>query len=342
MKLPIPSLFKRRWFQFVFVVILLLGGYWYWQNRQAAKNGLETYTVASQNLQKTVTASGKITATKQVTLRFQTIGQLSWVGVKKGDRVEQWQSIAAINQTQLEKSLKQELLDYMNERWDFETTQRDTYKDLALTDVIARAKDKSQFDLDRSVLDVEIADIAKKYATLVTPIAGIVTKSSDEFPGINVSLTGTTYEVTDPESLRFTAEVEETDIGLIREGLPASITLDAFPDEPLTSQVGTIEFTATETTSGNTAYNVYFPLSIDALYRLDMNGDVTIIVEEREDTLVVPIEAVKLVDDKPTVTVLKADKQEPVTITTGLETDDFYEVTGGLTQGDVLVLPKAK
>lgn len=342
MKLKIPSLFKKRWVQFLLILVVLLGGYFYWQSRQAAKNGLQTYAVSRQNLQKTVTASGKITAKNQVTLRFQTTGKLSWVGVKQGDRVEAWQAIAAINQTQLEKTLKQELLDYMNERWDFETTQRDTYKDLALTDVIARAKDKSQFDLDRSVLDVEIADIAKKYATLSTPIAGIVTKATDEFPGVNVSLTATSYEITDPESLRFTAEVEETDIGLISEGLPATITLDAFPDQPLTSQIGTIEFTATETTSGNTAYNVYFPLSIDALYRLDMNGDVTIVVEEKPNILVIPIEAVKLVDDKPTVTVLKADKQEPVTITTGLETDDYYEVTDGLTQGDVLILPKVK
>src|SRR3989344_3468690 len=100
MKLKVPTLLKKRWFQVVLIVILLVAGYWYWQQRQAAKNGRETYTVTRQNLQKTVTASGKITAENQVTLRLQTTGQLSWAGVKKGDRAEKRQAVASLKQTQ--------------------------------------------------------------------------------------------------------------------------------------------------------------------------------------------------------------------------------------------------
>ena len=339
MKLTIPGLFKRRWFQLTVVLLLILGAFFYWQFLQNKKNGLETYQVDRRDLEKFVSASGKITAEKQVTLRFQTTGRLEWVGVKKGDRVEQWQAIATLNQIELEKRLKKELLDYMNTRWDFDETQNITYKDLVLTEAIRIAKEKSQFDLDLSVLDVELADLAKKYAVLITPIAGIVTSATDEQPGINVSVLNTTYEITDPESLRFTAEVEELDIGLIEEGMKAIVNLDAFPDDFLESSVGPIEFTSTETTGGSTAYEIHFAIPVNEKYRLNMNGDVEISIEKRENALAVPVEAVKDTGTEKLVTLIMDNKQKEIPVEIGLETDDYYEITNGLKEGDVVLLP---
>ncbi|OGD63875.1 hypothetical protein A2160_01425 [Candidatus Beckwithbacteria bacterium RBG_13_42_9] len=338
MKFAIPSLFKKRWFQVTILIIIILSSFFIWQAKNKAKDGLKTYEVTTKSLEKVVSASGKITAKNQATLRFQTVGQLSWVGVKKGDTVKKWQAIASLNQVELQKELKQELLDYMNTRWDFETTNRDTYKDKVLTDVIQRVKDQSQFDLDRSVLDVEIADIAQKYAVLTSPIDGIVTEATDENPGINVSLTATYYKIVDPTSLRFTAEVEELDIGQVKEGMPTTITLDAFPDQSLTSEVASIEFSSIETTSGSTAYNVQFPLSQESLYRLDMSGDVKIVVQKKENVLTVPVTAVESSGEQKYVTVLKNNKQQKVAIKTGMETDDDYEVLEGLSTGDKVIL----
>lgn len=355
MKLTIPSILKKRWFQFLLIIILVLGGYFYWQRQQKLKNDLETYEIDCKDLKQIVTASGKITAEKQVTLRFQTTGRLEWVGVKKGDRVKKWQAIASINQKELEKKLKQELLDYMNKRWDYDETMDVTYKDQVLTEAIRIAKEKAQFDLDRVVLDVEIADLAKKYSVLVTPISGVVTKATDEHPGINVSLLNTKYEITDPYSLRFTAEVEELDIDLIKNGLLATINLDAFPDKSLSSQAETIEFTAIETVGGSTAYNVQFPLPPNHNYRLGMNGNVNIIITKKNNVLAIPVEAVSATEDKKEVTVLTKDVKgtppprwfaldtsgkEKREIKTGLETDNYYEVIEGLEKGEVILLPE--
>jgi len=85
--------------------------------------------------------------------------------------------------------LEQELLDYMNERWDHEKTTEEDYKDQALTEIIRIAKEKAQFDLDRTVLDVEIQNIALKYSTLISPIEGIVTKTDFPQAGVNVGIT---------------------------------------------------------------------------------------------------------------------------------------------------------
>ncbi|MFC1711976.1 biotin/lipoyl-binding protein, partial [Patescibacteria group bacterium] len=151
------------------------------------KSDFETKKASIKDISQTVSASGEIEAEEQVTLKFQTSGLLSWVGVKKGDKVDKWQVVASLDRKELEKKLKQELLDYMNERWDFEQINIDDYRDAALTETIRRVKDKSQFDLDRIVLDVEIADIALKYANLVTPIAGIVTDIESPYAGVNIT-----------------------------------------------------------------------------------------------------------------------------------------------------------
>jgi len=115
-------------------------------------------------------------------------------------------------------TLKQKLLDYMNERWDFEQTTLDDYQDAALTETIRRTKEKSQFDLNRVVLDVEIADIALKYATIFAPIPGIVTKAGSPFPGVNVTPVSAEYIISNPDALVFSAKVDEVDIGKIRQG----------------------------------------------------------------------------------------------------------------------------
>ena len=345
-KFVIPGFFKKRWFQFILIIILILGGFFYWQHRQKLKDGIKTYQVARQDLEQVVTASGTITAKDQVTLTFQTIGRLEWVGVKKGDYVQQWQAIASLNQVELEKRMKKKLLDYMDARWDVEQADDDydirgrQLDIVSLTDEEKRIYEQYRFAMDKTILDVEIADLAKKYAYLVTPIEGVVIEATNEHAGVNVYPTTTKYIIADPNSLRFTAEVEELDIGLISASLPAAITLDAFPDNDISSQTSSIEFTAVEMVGGSTAYNVHFPLNYSNDYRLDMNGSVDIVITRKNNVLAVPIEAVTETEEGKEVTVKKGDKQEKVMITTGLEAEDYYEITQGLSEGEMIVLPQ--
>lgn len=335
----------RYWVWITILLVVSAGGYWYWQSTQQKKNGIKTIVASIRDIRKTVSASGKITAEKQVTLRFQTAGSLSWVGVKKGDRVKKWQAIASLNQQQLEKQFKQEMLDYMTSRWDFEQ-QSDDYnirgrriEDAGLTAEKKRIFQKTQFTLDRSVLDVEIVDLAKRYAVLVTPIDGIVIKATDEYAGINISPAITEYTIADPDSLRFSADVEELDIGTINASKAATITLDAFPEEEISSRVSSIEFTAVETISGATAYTVHFPLVPDPRLLLDMNGEAEIFVEEKNEVLTLPVEAVETTKTGKQVTRLTPEKkQEKVEVTTGLESDEYIEITSGLVSGDTIIL----
>lgn len=338
--------FIRKKKIFLFIILILVGGIFAGRKLTTQKTPqYETAEVRKKDLALTVSASGEIKSDEEANLRFQTSGQLAWVGVKKWDKVKKWQAIAALDKEALEKTLKQELIDYMNERWDFEEVTRDTYKNLPLTDTIKRAKEAGQFDMDRTILDVEIADIALKYATLISPIDGIVTTVGAPFPGTNITPATAEFVISNPEKLVFSANVDEADIGKIKKGQGAEIILDAYPDEEITSHVEQVEFTATSTSGGGTAFIVKFklpPSTPNEKFKLGMNGDVEILVEEKEAVLAVPLEALKKKKDKIIVEILEENKVKEVEVETGLETETEVEITKGLEKGQKVVTGKKK
>ena len=139
----------------------------------------KTVTVKQGDLTQTLELSGHLQAEENLTLRFQTSGLLTWVAVKEGDWVRRGQALATLDRRALEKTLKKELNDYSKERADFEQDQDDhklVREGLVIDYEIRRILDKAQWDLENSVIDVELADLSHRLAVLSSPIAGIVTK----------------------------------------------------------------------------------------------------------------------------------------------------------------------
>lgn len=300
----------------------------------------ELAKVTREDLKLTVSASGKIKSKEEATLKFQTSGNLVWVGVKKGDKVTKGQAIASLDKNELEKKLKQELLDYTNERWDYDQVKKDTYKDQVLTDTIKRIQEKGGFDMERTVLDVEIADIALKYATLITPIDGIITEIESPYSGVNILYTSR-FVVSNPDKLIFAADIDEADIGKIKIGQKAEITLDAYPEEKIEGLVDQIDFTAVTTSGGSTAYRVEFLLpknTEDQKFKIGMNGDAEVIITEKNNVKVIPVEAVKEKDDQKLVQILENQKPKELVITTGLESDSKVEILDGLKENQKVVV----
>ena len=337
----ISFIWQRKIFLASLIFLFLLGffGFRFFAAKKQPK--IQTTTVKRKDIGLVISASGEIKSEEEATLRFQTSGQLAWVGVKKGDKVKKWQAVASINIKELEKTLHQELLDYMNERWDYEQTNLDTYKDAALSETIRRAKEKAQFDLDRTVLDVEIADIALKYSTLVSPIDGIVTEITCPYPGINVYFVSDKIVITSPEKLYFSASIDEIDIAKIKTGQQASLLLDAYPDEQISTSVHEVDFTATTTSGGGTAFNIKFllpPNTENEKFKLGMNGDVEVFVEERKDVLSVPVTVVSEGEENGTyVWVLKDNTPVVKPVTTGISDDINIEIVNGLGEGELII-----
>jgi RND family efflux transporter MFP subunit len=299
---------------------------------------IETVRVAKKTIIKTVEASGKIKAEKEVNLKFQTSGKLAWVGVKEGDTVKKWQAIASLDKQELRKKLKKELNDYMNERWSFDQ-DHDDYP-VVLTDEVKRILEKAQFDLNNTIIDVEIADLTLKLATIVTPIEGIVTHIDIPIAGTNITPATATFTVADPEELIFGVDVDEIDIGTIKLGQRAQIFLDSYPEEKFEGEVKKVSFVAKTTRGGGTAFEVEINLPLNTpeqKFKLGMNGDITIEIEKRENALVIPSEAIMKRQKKFYVFAIKDEITARREVRIGLETETETEILEGITEGEKVV-----
>lgn len=321
------------------------GGVAYTKSKQAAKTAasVETTVVKRAMFTKTVTSSGKTKSSKSAELKFQTSGKLTWVGVKEGDRVEANQAIAKLDAREVQKNLENELRDYSKQRHDFEEMWRVTYKgtkdpQTALTDTVKRILEKNQWDLEKAVLDVEIKHLSVEYATLMTPIAGIVTRVDTPVAGINITPATAVFEVVDPDAVVFEASVDEVDIAHIAAGSRATIALDSYPDTPFDGAVTKIAFAAKTSSGGATVFPVEVSIATSSAVRIGMNGDVTIEAERQADVLVVPSEAVR--EDEKGSYVYKKDgktfKKVPVGL--GTQSDGEVVIRSGVHEGDEVVV----
>jgi len=308
---------------------------------------LKTETVAKDSIKQTVTASGEITAEKKADLQFQASGKVAWVGVNKGDKVKKGQALASLDSREYKKTLEEKLLDYSKIRWDFEQL-RDDY-DIGsrkldelgtLTDKEKRILEKSQFDLNKSVLGVELTNIALQNATLISPIDGEVTNIGDLIAGENSNAMTNPANITivDFGSLIFQARVEEVDLAEIKPGQKAVVTLDAYPNEEFEGEVLRVNRVAQKNIVGGTIIPVDIKLEANEKFIVGLNGDAQILIEEKLSTLVVPRGAVHREDDKYFIWVIRNGKPEKQIVTIGLQSAKITEITQGLQEDDKIVV----
>jgi len=333
--------FKNHWkFSLILIIIIALIGFWQYNRIQKNKPVLTFQKVERKNLIKTLEISGVVDAKERVKMRFLGGGKVTYVGAKEGDVVKKCQTIAAIDKASLKKSIEQDLNLYMKERWDWEQHGDDTRNNY-FEQSIVRLTDKNQWDLENTVLDVEIADIAIKNTNLYAPFEGILISSPTTVAGIQLLATDY-FEIINPKTLVFKAIVDELDIGLVDLGKIAQIELDAYEDETINSEVNYISFISGQASTG-TVFVVELPLNSEDVqkYRLGMNGDVEIKLEKKEDVLVIPLDATIERDEKIFVNVKTGkDTYEEREIEVDLETDDELEVIGGLNENDEILLPE--
>ncbi len=150
---------------------------------------------------------------------------------------------------------------------------------------------------NRAALDIRLQNLQE--ATVRAPVAGTVIEKDVALGQVIASGTGTfgggttILKMADLTKVRVRALVNETDIGKVKPGQTATVTVDAFPDRPF---VGTVEKIEPQATIQQSVTMFPVLISIDNLSRLlmpGMNGEVSIEVERRDNVLAVPNDAVR-------------------------------------------------
>lgn len=177
-------------------------------------------------------------------------------------------------------------------------------------------------------------------ALIRTPISGTVlqlTQQQGETIAAGLSAP-TLILVADLNRLQVDAFVDETDIGRVRLGQTAEITLDAYPDQKFKGRVAKIASGATMQQNVVT-YDVTIALENPGRFmKPDMTATVNIIVARHENVLAVPIDAVKQDKKGPTVTLMTAGQRgqsefKPASVKTGISDGDHTEILEGLKEG---------
>lgn len=337
--------FKKYWWLILIGIVIGIFIYRSSENKKQQEIKDKTYVVTRKDLVDSLSIAGQVDAGEKVTLRFQTSGLLTWVGVKEGDKVKKFQTIASLDKRELQNSMSTYLNNYNKARDDFEQTQDDNrdWETRGMTsearEAIKRTLSKEQMDLNNSVLALEARALALKFSSLYTPIEGLITKVDSPLAGQNITPSTATFEVINPKTLYFSALADQTEVTKFMEGTKGNITLDSFPEKELLGEVTSIGFVP-KTGETGTVYELKMTMGAEATeggkVRMGMTGDVEFVFEKLENVIAIPVAYLKTEDTKNVVTVIKDNKQEKRVVTMGAKIDGMVEITTGLQENEVL------
>jgi len=204
--------------------------------------------------------------------------------------------------------------------------------------IVKRILEQNQATLDKSVINVELANYAYQLASLVSPINGIIYHQDVSTPYINVT-PATSFIVIDPKTLVFRANVSENDIDFVDIGSAVSIQLDAMKNKSFSGTVTKIYPGKVTLPNGMHVYQV--DIQSDELIangKYDQAGSAIIKSNVKEDVILVPTwtilssEYIWVIDDNKVV--LKKVK-------TGKNHGENTEILEGLSVNDkIIVNPK--
>ncbi len=300
---------------------------------------VETMIINKADISQTVLASGKIKSKQQLKVSFLAGGKIVYVGAREGEFVKKWQTLASLDSRSVQKNIQDDLIDYMKQRNSFEDTT-ENYQNRtpaqALNEDMKRILQNNQYDLDKSVISVEMQSLAKEQSYISSPIDGIIIGSDITASGINAPA-GSGFTIADPDNIIFNIEVDEADIGKIRLGMPVKVMLESFPDDVLNLRVTNIDFSSHTSSNGSNVFDVEvaFPDNAGYIYKIGMSGDGEIILSERESVVTIPLSSIF---DQNHVYIKKNDTYIKRKLVLGIQSDTEREVISGLAQGDEVVL----
>ncbi|MEK3723379.1 HlyD family efflux transporter periplasmic adaptor subunit [Paenibacillus sp. FSL H8-0034] len=139
-------------------------------------------------------------------------------------------------------------------------------------------------------------------------------------------------------TLQLPVKVDELDLPKIKVGQKAEVKVDAIAGKVFTGEVTQVSTVGT-VTNGVTFYTAVVTLNNASELKYTMTATADILVEDKKDVLVVPIENVKTRNGKKTVSLKKTDGtiEAEHEVKIGANSSTLIEITDGLAAGDVLV-----
>lgn len=305
---------SKVWIAMTFVVIIAVAVWALSGGKEKEEINFKQEKVSLQTLQNSVTATGTIEAVTSVTVGTQVSGIVNKLYVDYNSQVKKGQVIAELDKTNLLSELNtakanmasaQSQLNYQSANMKrYQTLYQkglvsaDDYENALLTyrqakEEVATAKEQ-----------VQRAQTNLGYATITSPIDGtVISKSVEE--GQTVAASFNTPELftiaKDLTNMQVVADVDEADIGAVKEGDRVTFTVDAYPDDTFEGTVKQVRLQATTTNNVVTYEVVISAQNADLKLKPGLTANVTIYTQERTGVLAVANKALRFTPTKETV-----------------------------------------
>ncbi len=297
----------------ILVVLLVLAAiavgvkFFFFRDSAASEVGVPVSApVTKLTLSTVISATGTLEPVDQVEVGTQVSGDIAEIFVDFNSKVKKGQVIAELDKSKLQSTLNQAEIALHSAEIDYQYKANTYQRILALSQSnSASAVDLEQaeynmnaakYALERSQNDVAQAKLNLSYATIKSPIDGVVLKRAvDVGQTVAASMSTPTLFVIakDLKQMKVMADVDEADIGSVKKGQKVTFTVDAFQNETFTGKVQEVRLSPT-TTSNVVTYTVVINAKNPKLKLLPgMTATCTIVTKEVKNALTIPVKALK-------------------------------------------------
>lgn len=309
---------SKVWLVVAVVIIVAIVAWALSGGKKEEQITFDTAAVAPANIMNSITATGTIEPVTSVTVGTQVSGIVSKLYVDYNSVVKKGQVIAELDKTNLMSQLNsaKTQLATAQSQLNYQTTNFNRYKTLYQKGLVA-ADDFDNAKLSYTQAKEQVASAKEEvqraqtnlgYATITSPIDGIVLSKSVE-EGQTVAASFSTPELftiaQDLTNMQVVADVDEADIGDVKEGERVSFTVDAYPDDTFEGTVKQVRQEATTTNNVVTYEVVISAPNADLKLKPGLTANVTIYTAERKGVLSVPSKALRFTPQKETVGKMK-------------------------------------
>jgi len=322
---------------------------------------LDTVEVTRGNITRTVFVDGNLVMPSKVYLSFGVTGTVADVLVSKGDNVEKDQVLATLDAQALESSAETAELrvkiaqaQVKAARAQYEIALINLEEDgtvpslggseevLELRVDIAEASwQTARRNLEIAKLNLESAKLNLEKAAIVAPFDGVVAAITiTEGKDVSAATLATpAISLVDTSEIELRGFIDELDIAMVELNQEVNILLDALPDEEVKGRVAFISPIGTIRT-GVVSYDTTITLENPAEeFRDGMTAAAEVIIERRDDVLLIPNRAIRGTLENPTVLVLVDEQAEEREIALGLTDGITTDGLSGLEEGEKVELP---
>ncbi|MFC6269677.1 efflux RND transporter periplasmic adaptor subunit [Frigoriflavimonas asaccharolytica] len=287
------------------VAILAIVGYIYMNKSSTEIVEAQTIVVKKANVTKMVTATGTIQPITQVEVGTQVSGVVEKIYVDYNSEVKQGQLIAELDKTNLQAAVTQAQAAYDNAvtQSNYTKTIYNRQQSLYKSQVISRSdmeQSMYEYQTAQGLVTQRLSDLQStrtnlSYANIYSPINGVVlSKAIDEGQTVAASLsTPTLFTIAkDLEQMQVEANVDEADIGEVKQGQRVTFTVDAYLGETFEGVVTQVRLNPTVTSNVVTYTVVVKADNPDLKLKPGLTATISIYTLELTDVLTVEAKAI--------------------------------------------------